>query len=71
MSMLEDGFRSDNYGGVLCNLRENGFLQEKEVENLLKEFMTTQKITMDFINSEKAKIVSEALMDNYNRHKLK
>jgi len=69
--MLEDGFRSDRYSAILGNLKNNGFLNTEDVEKLLKEFITTQKITFDCINDEKAQIVSEALIDNYNRLKSK
>ncbi len=69
--MLEDGFRSDRYSAILGNLMDNGFLNTKDVENLLKEFITLQRISFDCITVEKAKIVSEALIDNYNRQKSK
>jgi len=69
--MLEDGFKSNKYSEILANLRDNGFLEKEDIENLLKKFMTTQKITLDCVNAEKAKIVSEALMDNYKRQKFK
>jgi hypothetical protein len=69
--MLEDGFSSDSYGTILGNLKDNGFLNKKDVANLLKEYITLQKISFDCITNEKAKIVSEALIDNYNRQKAK
>ncbi len=69
--MLEDGFRSDRYSAILGNLKDNGFLNSKDVENLIREFTTTQKITLDGVSDEKAEIVSEALRDNYNRQKFK
>jgi uncharacterized membrane-anchored protein YjiN (DUF445 family) len=69
--MLEDGFKSDKYSAILGNLLDNGFLNKKDVENLLKEFNTLQKISFDGITDEKARIVSEALIDNYNRQKFK
>ena len=69
--MLEDGFRSDRYSAILGNLMDNGFLNTKDVENLLKEFITLQRISFDCSTAEKAKIVSEALIDNYNRQKSK
>ena len=69
--MLEDGFRSERYSAILGNLKDNGFLNPKDVDKLLKEFLTTQKITFDGISDEKAQIVSEALIDNYNRLKSK
>ncbi|MDL5514855.1 hypothetical protein QSE00_23800 [Arenibacter sp. M-2] len=65
--MLEDGFRSHRYSDIVGNLRDNGFLTAEDVRKLLKEYTTTQKITFDCIDDEKAKIVSEALIDNYNR----
>jgi len=68
---LEDGFRSDRYSAVLGNLKDNGFLNNKDVEILIREFTTTQKITLDGVSDEKAEIVSEALRDNYNRQKFK
>ncbi len=70
--MLEDGFRSDRYSAVLGNLKDNGFLNNnKDVEILIREFTTTQKIILDGVSDEKAEIVSEALRDNYNRQKFK
>jgi len=69
--MLEDGFKSDRYSAILGNLKDNGFLNDEDVENLLKEFIMAQKISFDRITDEKAKIVSEALIDNYNRQKFK
>ncbi len=35
--MLEDGFKSGKYSTILGNLRENGFLDDKDVQNLIKE----------------------------------
>ncbi len=67
--MLEDGFRSHRYSDILGNLSENGFLTAEDVGKLLKEFTTTQKITFACISDEKAQIVSEALIDNYQRSK--
>lgn len=67
--MLEDGFKADNYSAILGNLKDNRYLTNKDVENLLKEFVTLHKISFDSITAEKAKIVSEALIDNYNRQK--
>ena len=64
--MLEEGFRSYRYSDIVGNLRDNGFLTAEDVRKLLKEYTTTQKITFDCIDDEKAKIVSEALIDNYN-----
>lgn len=69
--MLEDGFKSDKYSAILGNLRENGFLEDEDVHNLMKEFMTTQKISFNDITDAKAKILSEALIDNYKRLKSK
>ncbi|MDL5514429.1 hypothetical protein QSE00_21630 [Arenibacter sp. M-2] len=69
--MLEDGFRSHRYSDILSNLCENGFLTAEDVGKLLKEFTTTQKITFDSLSDEKAQIVSEALIDNYNRSRSK
>ena len=67
--MLEDGFKSDRYSAILGNLRDNRYLDDKDVENLTKEFVTTQKISFDSISDKKAEIVAEALRDNYNRQK--
>ncbi|MDE3741160.1 hypothetical protein [Maribacter polysaccharolyticus] len=69
--MLEEGFSSDRYSAILGNLKDNGYLNSKDVEILMQEYITTQKITFDCISNEKAKIVSEALIDNYNRLKSK
>ena len=70
-NMLEDGFSSDRYSAILGNLMDNGFLNKKDVDDLLEEFITLQKISFDGITDEKTKIVSEALIDNYNRQKFK
>lgn len=67
--MLEDGFRSHRYSDIVGNLRDNGFLTAEDVRKLLKEYTTTQKITFDCIDDEKAQIVSEALIDNDQRSK--
>lgn len=67
--MLEDGFRSHRYSDILDNLRHNGFLTNEDVSKLLKEFATSHKISFECISDDKAKIVSEALIDNYNRLK--
>ena len=69
--MLEEGFRSNRFSAVLGNLKDNGYLNSKDVEILMQEYLTTQKITFDGICDEKAKIVSEALIDNYKRQKFK
>ena len=69
--MLEDGFRSNRYSAILGNLKDNGYLNGKDVENLMREFITSQKIPFDGVGDKKAKIVSEALIDNYNRQKFK
>ncbi len=69
--MLEDGFKSEKYSAILGNLRENGFLDDEDVQNLMKEFMTTQKISFIDLTDAKAKILSEALIDNYKRLKSK
>lgn len=69
--MLEDGFKSAKYSAILGNLRENGFLDDEDVQNLFKEYMTTQKISFNDITDAKAKILSEALIDNYKRLKSK
>ena len=69
--MLEDGFKSEKYSAILCNLRGNGFLDDEDVKNLMKDFITTQKISFNDITDAKAKILSEALIDNYKRLKSK
>ena len=69
--MLEDGCKSVKYSGILGNLRDNGFLDKVDVDGLLKDYAKHQYIKLDCINNEKAIIVSEALMDNYNRQKSK
>jgi len=69
--MLEDGFKSDRYSSILGNLRENKFLDAADVDCLLKDFVAHQHIKLDCVSDEKAKMVSEALIDNYNRQKFK
>lgn len=67
--MLDDGFKSEKYSAILGNLSDNGYLDQDDVDILLREYTTTQKIMLDGISREKAIIVSEALIDNYNRIK--
>ncbi len=69
--MLEDGFKSEKYSAILENLKSNGFLNDQDIEILLNEFFNSQKITLCGISDKKAKIVYEALIDNYNRQKSK
>ncbi|KAB7530318.1 hypothetical protein F8C76_02075 [Flagellimonas olearia] len=65
--MLEDGFKSVRYSAILGNLRDNGHLEEADIKRLLHNYMTTQRIDFEGIPNEKAKIVTEALIDNYHR----
>lgn len=65
--MLQDGFKSDKYSGILANLRQNGHLDQKDVDTLLKDFISARQVNLDSLDLKKANIVSEALMDNYNR----
>ncbi|MGN7515963.1 MAG: hypothetical protein ACTHOM_16420 [Allomuricauda sp.] len=51
------------------NLRDNGYLDESDVDILLKNFVSTQTINFDGISDAKVKIVTGALMDNYQRIK--
>jgi len=67
--MLEDGFKSNRYGAILGNLRDNGYLDESDVDILLKNFISTYTINFDRVSDTKAKIVTEALIDNYHRIK--
>lgn len=67
--MLDDGFKSDSYSPILDNLKNNGYLNSDDVSNLLKEFHTTGKMSFTCIDEKKALIVTEALIDNYNRMK--
>ncbi|MGB6151851.1 MAG: hypothetical protein WBG48_07660 [Pricia sp.] len=65
--MLEDGFKSDKYSGILANLRDNGHLDQKDVDTLLKDFISARQVNLNSLDVKKANIVTEALMDNYNR----
>ncbi|PWK24308.1 hypothetical protein LX92_01898 [Maribacter polysiphoniae] len=67
--MLEDGFCSVRYSAILGNLRDRGYLSHEDVEKLLKDYVTAQRVILAAISDEKAKIVQEALIDNYNRLK--
>lgn len=69
--MLDDGFKSNRYSAILGNLRDNGFLNKDDVDALLKDFTKHQYIKLDCISDEKAKIIYEGLIDNYNRQKPK
>ena len=62
-------FQVGKYSAILGNLRENGFLDDEDVQNLMKEYLTTQKISFNDITDAKKKILSEALIDNYKRLK--
>jgi len=67
--MLEDGFKSNRYTAILGNLRDNGYLDESDVDILLKNFVSTHTINFDGISDAKAKIVTETLINNYQRIK--
>jgi hypothetical protein len=69
--MLEDGFKSGKYSAILSNLKEGGFLTSEEVNVLINGYISKRIIVLDSISDEKARIVSETLIDNYNRLKSK
>ncbi|WP_373519519.1 hypothetical protein [Pricia sp.] len=69
--MLRDGVKSDKYIAILGNLKEGGFLTSEEVNVLISGYISKHIIVLDSISDEKARIVSEALIDNYNRLKSK
>jgi len=65
--MLKDGFKSSEYSAILDNLKEGGFLTSEEVNVLITGYISKRIIVLDSISDEKARMVSEALIDNYNR----
>ncbi len=65
--MLKDGFKSDKYSAILSHLKEGGFLTSEEVNVLISAYISKHIIVLDSISDEKARMVSEALIDNYNR----
>ncbi|WP_127025013.1 hypothetical protein [Flagellimonas beolgyonensis] len=67
--MLDDGFKSNRYSAILGNLCDNGHLDKSDVDILLKNYISTHTINFNGIGDEKAKIVTEALIDNYRRIK--
>jgi len=67
--MLKDGFKSDKYSAILGHLKEDGFLTGEEVNVLISGYIPKHIIVLDSISDEKARTVSEALIDNYNRLK--
>ncbi len=69
--MLKDGFKSDKFSTILDNLKEGGFLTSEEVNVLISGYISKHIIVLDSISDEKAQMVSEALIDNYNRQKVK
>jgi len=69
--MLEDGFKSGKYSAILSNLKEGGLLTSEDVNILINGYISKRVIVLDSISDEKARIVSEALIDNYNRLKSK
>ena len=69
--MLKDGFKFDKYSAILDHLMEGGFLTSEEVNVLISAYISKQIIVLDSIGDEKARMVSEALIDNYNRLKSK
>jgi len=69
--MLEDGFKSGKYSAILSNLKDGGFLSSEEVNVLINGYISKRIIVLDSVSDEKARIVSEALIDNYNRLKSK
>jgi hypothetical protein len=69
--MLEDGFKSGKYSAILSNLKEGEFLTSEEVNVLMNDYILKRIIVLGSISEEKARIVSEVLIDNYNRQKSK
>jgi len=69
--MLEDGFKSEKYSAILSNLKEGGSLTSEDVNILINSYISKRVIVLDSISDEKARIVSEALIDNYSRLKSK
>ncbi len=69
--MLEDGFKSGKYSAILGNLKDGGLLNSEEVNVLINDYNSKRIIVLDSISDEKARIVSEALIDSYNRLKSK
>ena len=69
--MLEDGFKSGKYSAILSNLKEGGYLTSEEVNVLISAYISRRIIVLDSISDDKARIVSEALIDNYKRQKSK
>jgi len=69
--MLKDGFKSDKYSAILGHLKEGGFLTSEEVNVLISGYISKHIIVLDSISEEKGRMVSEALIDNYNRLKSK
>ncbi|SFC44310.1 hypothetical protein SAMN04487891_11156 [Flagellimonas taeanensis] len=41
--MLEDGFTSVKYSAIVGNLRDKGYLDDADVERLLKNYLATQR----------------------------
>lgn len=56
--MLEDGFASRKYSAILGNLRDHGYLDDTDVESLLKNYRATERIDFEGISQEKAKLVT-------------
>ncbi len=67
--MLKDGLRSGKYSTILGHLKEGGSLTVEEVNVLISGYISKRTIVLDSISDEKARMVSEALIDNYNLQK--
>jgi len=56
--MLEDGFKSGKYSGILGNLKDGGFLTGEEVNVLINGYFLKRIIVLDSVPDEKARIGS-------------
>lgn len=65
--MLDENFTTDRYSDILGNLRDNCYLNQKDIDTLLVDSLKNKSIYLNNISVEKAEIVRKALKENFNR----
>lgn len=69
--MLDKDFSAKGYSAILDYLRDNDYLNQKDIEVLLKDAMEQNAVVLTNISAEKAEIVRRALLENNRRRKSK
>ncbi len=65
--MLDKEFTSDRYEAILGNLRDNGYLTQKDCNILKRNSIDRESGYFENITDEKAEIVRKAIAENRSR----